>query len=152
MGFISETIEADASRRHLLAHMIAARRAQIPVLLTAFLTAHGFGGAPGRKPRLTFRPAGIALCYVGRGGLTMSRGMKLIDSTLVIVLHNGDQEIERELTAPADALRVALMMLARRGRLEIGDVLKVVAQTAVARKIAATQSTDQRLPSLVFRH
>jgi hypothetical protein len=53
--------------------------------------------------------------------------MKLIDSTLVIVLHNGDQEIERELTAPADALRVALMMLARRGQLEIGDVLKVVA-------------------------
>ena len=57
----------------------------------------------------------------------MSGGMKLIDSTLVIVLHNGDQEIERELTAPADALRVALMMLARRGQLEIGDVLKVVA-------------------------
>jgi hypothetical protein len=43
------------------------------------------------------------------------------------VLHNGDQEIERELTSPADALRIALMMLARRGWLEIGDVLKVVA-------------------------
>jgi hypothetical protein len=43
------------------------------------------------------------------------------------VLHNGEQEIERELTSPADASRVALMMLARRGRLEIGDVLKVVA-------------------------
>ena len=57
----------------------------------------------------------------------MPGGMKLIDSTIVIVLHNGDQEIERELTSPADALRVALMMLARRGRLEIGDVLKVVA-------------------------
>ncbi len=28
---------------------------------------------------------------------------------------------------PADALRVALMMLARRGRMEIGDVLKVLA-------------------------
>jgi hypothetical protein len=39
--------------------------------------------------------------------------MKLIDSTLVIVLHNGEQEIERELAPPADALRVALMMLAR---------------------------------------
>jgi len=25
--------------------------------------------------------------------------MKLIDSTIVIVLHNGDQEIERELTS-----------------------------------------------------
>jgi hypothetical protein len=57
----------------------------------------------------------------------MAGGMKLIDSTLVIVLHNRDQEIERKLTSPADALRVALMMLARRGRLEIGDVLKVVA-------------------------
>ena len=54
-------------------------------------------------------------------------GMKLIDSTIVIVLHNGEQEIERKLTSPADAMRVALMMLARRGRLEIGDVLKVVA-------------------------
>jgi len=53
--------------------------------------------------------------------------MKLIDSTIVIVLHNGEQEIERKLTSPADAMRVALMMLARRGRLEIGDVLKVVA-------------------------
>ncbi len=53
--------------------------------------------------------------------------MKLIDSKLVIVLHNGDQEIERELASPADALRVALMMLARRGRLEVGDVLKVLA-------------------------
>jgi hypothetical protein len=57
----------------------------------------------------------------------MPGGMKLIDSTIVIVLHNGEQEIERERVLPADALRVALMMLARRGRLEIGDVLKVVA-------------------------
>ncbi len=57
----------------------------------------------------------------------MLGGVKLIDSTLVIVLHNGEQEIERELTSPGDALRVALMMLARRGRLEIGDVLKVLA-------------------------
>jgi hypothetical protein len=66
-GSISN-IEADAQRLHLSAHMITASRAQIPVLLTAFLTAHGFGGAPGHKPRLTFRPAGVALCYVGRGG------------------------------------------------------------------------------------
>jgi hypothetical protein len=51
-------------------------------------------------------------------------GVKLIDSTLVIVLHHGEQEIERELASPADALRVALMML---GRLESGDVLKVLA-------------------------
>jgi hypothetical protein len=55
--------------------------------------------------------------------------VKLIDSTLVIVLHNGEQEIERELASPADAFRVALMMLARGGRLEIGDVLKMMART-----------------------
>ncbi len=57
----------------------------------------------------------------------MPGGVKLIDNTLVIVLHNGEQEIERELASPADALRVALMMLARRGRLEIGDALNVLA-------------------------
>jgi hypothetical protein len=58
----------------------------------------------------------------------MLENVKLIDSTLVIVLNNGEQEIERELAPPADALRVALMMLlARRGQLEIGDVLKVMA-------------------------
>ena len=56
----------------------------------------------------------------------MSVHVKLIDSTLVTVPHNGEQEIERELATPADALRVALMMLARRGRLETGDVLKVL--------------------------
>jgi hypothetical protein len=32
-----------------------------------------------------------------------------------------------ELAPPARALRVALMIPARRGRLEIGDVLKVIA-------------------------
>src|SRR5262249_6708014 len=53
--------------------------------------------------------------------------LRVIDSTLVIVLHNGEQEIAREPAAPADALRVALMMLARRGHLESGDVLKVMA-------------------------
>jgi hypothetical protein len=47
--------------------------------------------------------------------------VKLIDSTLVIVLHNCEQEIERELASPADALRGALMMLARRGRLEVNE-------------------------------
>jgi hypothetical protein len=61
------------------------------------------------------------------GVLTLPGAVKLIDSTLAIVLHNGEQEIDRELASPADALRVALMMLARRGRLEIGDVLKVLA-------------------------
>jgi hypothetical protein len=62
----------------------------------------------------------------------MPGGVKLIDSTLVIVLHNGEQEIERELASPADALRVALMMLARRGRLEIGDVLTVLPRQSAA--------------------
>jgi len=33
----------------------------------------------------------------------------------------------RQEKSSGDALRVALMMLARRGRLEIGDVLNVVA-------------------------
>jgi hypothetical protein len=61
------------------------------------------------------------------GVLNVPGGVKLIDSTLVIVLHNGEQEIERELASPADALRVALMMAARRGRLEIFEVLKVLA-------------------------
>jgi hypothetical protein len=57
----------------------------------------------------------------------MPKGVKLINCTVAIVLHNGEQEIERELACPADALRVALMMLARRGQLQIGDVLKVLA-------------------------
>jgi hypothetical protein len=56
------------------------------------------------------------------GGRPHRRSVKLIDNTV-----NGEQEIARELAPPADALRVALMMLARRGRLEIGDVLKVEA-------------------------
>jgi hypothetical protein len=38
-------------------------------------------------------------------------------------LCNGEQKIERELVSTSDALRVAILMLARRGRLEIGDVL-----------------------------
>jgi hypothetical protein len=42
------------------------------------------------------------------GVLNMPGGVKLIDSTLVIVLNNGEQEIERELAPPADALRVVL--------------------------------------------
>jgi hypothetical protein len=38
-----------------------------------------------------------------------------------------EQEIERELAPSPDAPPVALMMLARRGRLKSGDVLKVMA-------------------------
>jgi len=59
----------------------------------------------------------------------MLQRMTQIDSTLVIVLHNGEQKIERKLASPTEAARVALLMLARRGRLEIGDVLKVVRRT-----------------------
>jgi hypothetical protein len=57
----------------------------------------------------------------------MPGGVKLINCTVAIVLHNGEQEIERQLACPADALRIALMMLARRGQLRIGDVLQVLA-------------------------
>jgi hypothetical protein len=57
----------------------------------------------------------------------MPKGVKLINCTVAIVLHNGEPEIESELACPADALRIAIMMLARGGRLEIGDALKVVA-------------------------
>ena len=75
---------------------------------------------------LILRPTSC-IPWLGGGVLAMLGSVKLIDSTLVIVLHNGEQEIDRELAPRADALRVALMMLARRGRLEIGDVLKVLA-------------------------
>jgi hypothetical protein len=44
------------------------------------------------------------------------------------VLNDRDREIEPELAPPAGVLRDALMMLARRGRLEIGDALKVMAR------------------------
>lgn len=45
----------------------------------------------------------------------------------LIVPHNSEQGFARELASPAEALRAGLMMQARRGRLEIGDVLKVTA-------------------------
>ena len=44
-----------------------------------------------------------------------------------VLLNNGEEEIECELASPADALRVEVMMLARRGCLVSGDVLKVIA-------------------------
>jgi hypothetical protein len=71
--------------------------------------------------------------------------LQAIGSTLVIVLHNGEQEIERELAPPADALRVALMMLALRGRLDTGDVLRVVA-TLNRRKVQNVGSCSRRRP------
>ena len=50
------------------------------------------------------------------------------DDTLVIVLNNGDEEIERGIAPAGDAaLGVALMMLARRGELRPGDTLRVLA-------------------------
>ncbi len=42
----------------------------------------------------------------------MPGGMKLIDSTIVIVLHNGDQEIERELTAQGGGAGLGLQLAA----------------------------------------
>jgi hypothetical protein len=62
-----------------------------------------------------------------RGGvLTMPGGMKLIDSTLVIVLHNGEQEIERELASPvatpsATAIAVFVAMLRFKAIMLQGD-------------------------------
>jgi hypothetical protein len=42
-------------------------------------------------------------------------GVKLIDNALLIVLNNGEQEIDRDLAPSADALRGAVMMVTRRG-------------------------------------
>jgi hypothetical protein len=47
------------------------------------------------------------------------------DNTLVIVLRNPSQVIDRELAAPDDAARIAILMIARRARLEAGDLLTV---------------------------
>jgi hypothetical protein len=54
---------------------------------------------------------------------------KLIDSTLVIVLHNGEYEIEGELATPADALRIAPATQTRRGRLKSAMCSKCCRQT-----------------------
>ena len=50
------------------------------------------------------------------------------DNTLIIVLSNGNQEIERRVAAAGDnALATAVMMLARRGEdLRAGDTLRVI--------------------------
>jgi hypothetical protein len=47
------------------------------------------------------------------------------DGTLVIVLRNPSQVIDRELAAPDDAARIAVLMIARRARLEAGDLMTV---------------------------
>jgi len=47
------------------------------------------------------------------------------ENTLVIVLRNPSQVIDRELAAPDDAARIAVLMIARRARLEAGDLLTV---------------------------
>jgi hypothetical protein len=52
------------------------------------------------------------------------------DDTLIIVLSNNGQEIERGMAPAGDAaLGVALMMLARRGELRPGDTLRVLASS-----------------------
>jgi hypothetical protein len=47
------------------------------------------------------------------------------DNTLVILLRNPSEVIDRELAAPDDAARIAILMIARRARLEAGDLLTV---------------------------
>jgi hypothetical protein len=52
------------------------------------------------------------------------------DDTLVIVLNNGDEEIERGMAPAGDAaLGVAFMILVRRGELRPGDTLRVLASS-----------------------
>ena len=59
----------------------------------------------------------------GKDGRTCDQSrMHLIDVTST--MHEAP-----ELASPADALRVALMMLARPGRLEMDDVLEMMART-----------------------
>jgi hypothetical protein len=50
------------------------------------------------------------------------------DNTLIIILSNGNQEIERRVAAAGDnALATAVMMLARRGEdLRAGDTLRII--------------------------
>jgi hypothetical protein len=75
------------------------------------------GSASGRKVRLADPQV-----------LTRPARVKPADQTFIIVLSNGDQEIERGMALSGDgALGLALMMLARRGRLRPGDMLRVLA-------------------------
>jgi hypothetical protein len=61
--------------------------------------------------------------------MALSTRLRLVpppdDNTLVIVLRNPSQVIDRELAAPDDAARIAILMIARRARLEAGDLLTV---------------------------
>jgi hypothetical protein len=48
------------------------------------------------------------------------------DDRLLILLSHDGEELARELAVPRDALRIAMIMLLRRERLQAGDVLKVL--------------------------
>jgi hypothetical protein len=52
--------------------------------------------------------------------------MKLVNNTLIIVLSNTGKEIERATAADSRcAVKVALLMLAKRDALALGDTLRV---------------------------
>jgi hypothetical protein len=52
--------------------------------------------------------------------------MKLVNNTLIIVLSNNGKEIERATAADGRcAVKVALLMLAKRDALALGDTLRV---------------------------
>jgi hypothetical protein len=51
---------------------------------------------------------------------------KLVDDTLIIVLSHDGHEIERAVSSQVDAVRAAIVLLARRGELRPGDVLRIL--------------------------
>src|ERR1700730_17075742 len=90
-------------------------------LLSCVVQIRGSSNRPLGKSSPEAAPRGAVLrcivgVFLGSGGLTMPGGMKLIDSSLVIVLHNGEQEIERELAPPRRAHDVGATRAARNRR------------------------------------
>jgi hypothetical protein len=76
------------------------------------------------------------------------------DNTLVIVLRNPSQVIDRELAAPDDAARIAILMIARRARLEAGDLLTVARAEVDGAPLSRTRPRPKSGPdgrSTVFR-
>jgi hypothetical protein len=73
--------------------------------------------------------SGLVHCYLtlGRWWGRMPAMLQAIDSIFVIVLHNGKQEIERELEPLADALWARAHDAGVPRRLESGAVLKLFA-------------------------
>src|SRR3984893_13581500 len=93
-----------------------------------FATAPGGNVLTCCSQRSTKRPAGRAPNDSPGSRPRQPRRARTTDDTLVIVLNNGDEEIERGIAPAGDAaLGVALMMLARRGELRPGDTLRVLA-------------------------